>query len=73
MSVSPTCIYDYVFTGFEKKTRTRVQVKDIKIRLLKNLFIRFISKYLYFAKQNKTPEPRKTESHVVETCRNLVN
>ena len=38
---------------FKKKTRTRVQVEDIKLRFFKNLFLRFKSRYLYYDLQNK--------------------
>ena len=37
----------------KKKTRTRIQVKDIKLRLFKNLFLKLKSKHLCCSLQNK--------------------
>ena len=55
-----------------KKTRTRVQVKDIKLRSFKNLFLRFKSKYLCCSLQNKIikkPISRTKKFQVVGICK----
>ena len=63
--------FPYTLSGIrsEKKTRIKVQVKDTKLRLFKNLFLRFISKHLCRClKSNviKSPVSRRTTFHVVE-------
>ena len=58
------------------KTRTRVQMKDFKLRLFKNLFLRFINKSAFTAvhkiKLVEMPVSRMAKSHVVEACKNCV-
>ena len=44
----------YQLQGQRKKTRTRVQIKDIKLRFFKKLLLRIKSSYLCFSLQSKT-------------------
>ena len=60
-------------TRYKKKTRSRVQKEDAKLRFSKNLFFRFKSKYLCYISQNKiikTPVLKITKFHVDEASKN---
>ena len=55
----------------QEKTRTRIQMKDIKQKKNKNLFLKYKSKYLCCGLQNKvikTPFSRTTKFHAIEAC-----
>ena len=61
--------------GPRKKARTNVQVKNIKLRLFKNLFFTFKSKCLCCALESKiikTCVSRKEKFNVIKACKNLV-
>ena len=51
-------------------------MKDFKLRLFKNLFLRFINKSAFTAvykiKLVEMPVSRMAKSHVVEACKNCV-
>ena len=64
-------IWLYVYTTLciirsKKKTKTKIQVKDIKPRLFKNLFLRFKLKYLCFGLLSKIP---LTAVQIIQICK----
>ena len=61
----------YQVQGMRKKTRTRVQLKDIKIRFLKNLFLRFKSRYLCCSLQNKIIKKLCLQNNKISCGRSL--
>ena len=72
---SSNCLYTISCTTPKKKTRTRVQIKDVQAKTFKDLFLKHKSKYLCCGLQNKiikTPFSRTTKVHVIKACQNHV-